>query len=506
MPFLFISTTDTSGCDFRVDNRQYRARVWERWPYAIQAIAFLFCMVMTAASAKADGELQGVSTAPLGLAEALDYARSHYASVEAALDEKEAAQKRTDVAKTAYLPQETLLVQINRSTINNITGLLLPQGTLPTLSGPVFPETGSSFFNSGAGVLVTWQPFDFGYRASVVDAARQGERVAEQTLSLTELQVESATGNAYMNLAAAQSLVEVAHANVDRLDTLSKVTHVLATNKLRAGVDAEQADAAEALAKTTLLSALSNVEIQRATLAKLLDRPAKEVAIDTRRILEPPPGNTLAARLIDDHPAAQQEAARVAQQSAQLRVVERSDDPQVDLIGSVSARGSGRDAVTGANLGGLSGIGPDVGNWALGAQVSVPLGIRPTLRAQKAAQQAQLNAERDRYDQVRGDLVEQLSQAKAELKAARQIAAVSPVALRAAVQSEQQQKSRYQYRLATVVDVTTAEAALAQAQSQDAIANLNVWRALADIAAAEGDFSDFLHLLSVPAGPAEKGS
>jgi hypothetical protein len=37
--------------------------------------------------------------------------------------------------------------------------------------------------------------------------------------------------------------------------------------------------------------------------------------------------------------------------------------------------------------------------------------------------------------------------------------------------------------------VTTAEAALAQAESQDAIARLNVWRALSALSAAEGDMS-----------------
>jgi len=59
---------------------------------------------------------------------------------------------------------------------------------------------------------------------------------------------------------------------------------------------------------------------------------------------------------------------------------------------------------------------------------------------------------------------------------------VTPVALEAARQTETQQRARFQSGLATVVDVTAAEAALAQAESQDAIARLNVWRALAALA------------------------
>jgi outer membrane protein TolC len=450
-------------------------------------------MMTTAAIASPSDEPQTPPTKPLGLAQALNYAQTNYPSVQAALEEKVAAAKLTDVAKTAYLPQETLLLQINRSTINNITGLLLPQATIPSLSGQVSPQTGQSAWNSGAGVLVTWQPFDFGYRAAAVDAARQAESVAAQTVSLTELQVVTATSNAYMNMAAAQSLVAVARANVERLHTFSAATHVLVSNKLRPGVEAAQADAAEALARTTLLSALSNVDIQRATLAKLVDQPAQDVVIDTARILQSPPRTSLEARIVDDHPAAKQEAAQIAQQGAQLREIEKSFVPQFDLVGSASSRGSGKTA-TGA-FGGSSGLGPNVANWALGVQVSLALGSFPSLRDQEAAQRAQLNAERDRYDLVRGDLVEQHLQAQAALTAARQIAAVTPVALKSALQTERQQRIRYQYGLATVTDVTNAEAALSEALSEDAVARLNVWRTLAGVAAAQGDFSEFLGLL-----------
>jgi outer membrane protein len=125
------------------------------------------------------------------------------------------------------------------------------------------------------------------------------------------------------------------------------------------------------------------------------------------------------------------------------------------------------------------------------------LGSFPSLRTQEAAQRARLNAERDRYEQVRGDLVEQRLQAQAALTAARRIAAVTPIGLKSALQTERQQRRRYQYGLATVLDVTNAEAGLAEATSQDAIARLNVWRALAGVAAAQGDFSEFLDLLRV---------
>lgn len=437
------------------------------------------------------GQTPAQSARALSLSEALDYARLHYPSVRAALEQKVAAERDVDVARAAYLPQVNLLYQINRATVNNITGVLLPQSVIPSISGPVLPETGKSDWNSGAGALVTWRPFDFGYRAARVDAARQGEAVAAQAVALTELDVVTATANAYLNLIAAQWLATVAQSNVDRLHALASTVHVLVDNKLRAGVDGEQADAAEALAKTTLIGALGNVDAQRATLAKLIGRPTEQVVVNTALAESlPAQGLDAAPRPVDTHPAALQEAARVKQQDAQLRAIDRSYAPQIDIVGSASERGSGKTPA-GAFLGGDAGLSPDVGNWSVGVQVTVPLGSYPALHSQQQAQRARLDAERDRYEQTLGDLNERLSQARTALHSAEGIAQISPIGLAAAQRSEQQQRARYQSGLATVVDVTAAEAALAQAESQDAIARLNVWRASAELAAAQGDLAPF---------------
>ena len=435
---------------------------------------------------------RGPAAGPLRLAEALDYAQSHYPSVRAALAQKVAAGRDVQAARTAYLPQVNLLWQINRATVNNITGVLLPQSVIPSISGPVLPDSGQSSWNNGVGALVSWRPFDFGVRAARVDAARQAEEAATQAVALTELEVVTATGNAYMNLAAAQSLASVAQANVDRLHAFRAAAHVLVDNKLRAGVEAQQADAAEALAQTTLVAAIANVDIQKATLAKLVGRVATDVSIDDTALLNsvPGPGAGAVSPAVDAHPAAREESARVKQQSDQLRVIDRSYGPQIDLVGSASARGSGR-TVTGADPGGDAGLSPNIGNWAVGLQVTLPIGNYPALHAQQQAQRARVDAERERYAQTLGDLDEQRTQAQASLRAAESIAKITPAALDAARQSEQQQRARFQSGLATVVDVTVAEAALAQAESQNAIARLNVWRALAAQAEAEGDFAPF---------------
>ena len=88
-----------------------------------------------------------------------------------------------------------------------------------------------------------------------------------------------------------------------------------------------------------------------------------------------------------------------------------------------------------------------------------------------------------------------LEQAQAKLDGARQIAQNTPIEVAAAQQSEQQQRARFQSSLATVVEVAVAESILTQAQGDDAIARLNVWRAIADLAVARGNVAPFLKML-----------
>ena len=423
----------------------------------------------------------------LSLSQALDYADQNYPSVKAALQERVAADKRVDEARAAFLPDVNLLWEINRATVNNITGVLLPQAVIPSVSGPVLPETGRSDWNSAAGAIVSWRVFDFGQRSAKVDAARQAAAGAQASYDLARLDVTAATFNAYLNVLAAEALTSAAQANVDRLETFGKAVHVLVDNKLRPGVESEQADAALALGRTQMIAAQANGEAQRVTLGKLLGRPAADLRLsrpaagpDAQRLLP-------TSQQARDHPAALAEAARVRQQEAQLSATARTYSPLVDAIASANSRGSGRSP--NGTFTGSSALGLGTDNWAAGVRVTLPLGAYPAVHARQMAQRASVEAERQRYDQTLRDLDERTAQSRIAVTSAAAIARLTPAALTAARNAETQQRARFQSGLASVVDVTVAEAALVQAESQQAIADLNVWRAIGAYAAATGDFA-----------------
>ena len=71
----------------------------------------------------------------LTLAQAIALAERNYPRIRASLEQQVAAQGGVSVARSAYLPRTDILWQTNRATANNVYGLLLPQGVVP--SSPV---------------------------------------------------------------------------------------------------------------------------------------------------------------------------------------------------------------------------------------------------------------------------------------------------------------------------------------------------------------------------------
>jgi len=457
--------------------------------------SFVLLLFLAAYAVSAQTAAPAPGNQALSLADALAIAQDKYPAIKASLEQQAAAQHQIGVARTAYLPRLDMLWQTNRATDNNRTGLLLPQSVLPPISGVVAVDAlGRSGWSSAGGALIDWQPFDFGERAAQVNVARKGALAALSATNLTRLGIAAATANAYLDVVAAHELVSVAQANVSRMQTFADSVHVLVDNKLRPGADASQADAQLALARTQLIQAQTQEKVRLAALADFLELPTQQVKVDPASVLSAPPAADLEATSINTHPAVQEEAALTERQRAQLQVLSRSYAPVFHLLGSISGRGTGLDA-QGNFMGGTSGLAPSTLNWAGGVQVFFPAFDIFRIHQEKKVQAANVRAEQMRYQQTIDDLSIQVEQAQARLDGARQIAQNTPIEVAAARQSEQQQRTRFQSSLATVVEVAVAESVLTQAEGDDAIARLNVWRALADLAAARGDVAPFVKML-----------
>src|SRR5580698_1470366 len=106
---------------------------------------------------------------PITLPQAVENAIRNYPSIRVSQEQVNAAAAGIQLARTAYLPRIDALAQANRATRNNVFGLLLPQGTIPSMSGPVLGTNNlGTAWGSAIGTLVTWEPFDFGLRKATV--------------------------------------------------------------------------------------------------------------------------------------------------------------------------------------------------------------------------------------------------------------------------------------------------------------------------------------------------
>jgi len=429
------------------------------------------------------------------LDEAVDFALKNYPAVRASLEQVNAAHADVDLSRTNYLPRADMLYQANRASRNNVFGLLLPQSVIPSISGPVLSTTSSQgVWGSAAGLLFSWEPFDFGARHAKVDTARAVQEQAKAQLSLTRLDVAVAAVNGFLTLLAAEQTVRAAEADVQRREVFAKSVHVLVDNQLRAGADASRADADVARAKANLARARQQQEVSRATFANILGIADAKVEVRESGLSNIPVQNSGSAQLIAGHPLAKAEAARVDELKSQVRVVDRSFYPKFNVQSAVYGRGTGANT-DGTLQGGANGLGLDRSNWAVGLTVTYPLFEIFSLRDRKKIEEANERAEVARYDRTVQDLTGQLRKARASLEGAASVAEATPVELAAARATESQQRARYQAGLATLVDVSDAQSLLIQAEIDDSLARLAVWQNIAAVAASEGDLKPFLQSL-----------
>jgi outer membrane protein len=434
------------------------------------------------------------SRAQLTLEQAVNQAMSQYPGVRASLEQVSAAAAGINLARTSYLPRADFIAQVNRATHNNVFGLLLPQPVISSISGPVLRTNSlDNVWGTAVGVLVSWEPFDFGLRRANVEAAQSARDRASTGVAISRLQAGVGAADAFLTIHAAQQTVIAALAGVDRARTLAESVNVLVKNELRPGAEASRAKAELALAQTQLIQAEQAVEVGRAALAQLLGVAPAATDVARGPWLELPREPDTTAANPSRHPLAVAQNAAVDEVKARERALDRSYFPRFNLQGTTYARGTGIQP-DGSTGGAASGLGPNIQNWAVAMSVTFPALDLPSLRARKEVEHFHERAEAARYAQIVQDLTGEIEKAKAELRGAERIAQNTPVQLEAARATEQQAAARYKAGLATIVEVAEAERILTQSEIDDALAKLSVWRAILHLAAAQGDLEPLLAL------------
>ena len=428
----------------------------------------------------------------LTLSQAVENAVRNYPSIRVSQEQINAVAAGIQLARTAYLPKVDLLAQVNRATRNNVFGMLLPQSVIPSISGPVLGSNNfGTAWGSTMGVLVTWEPFDFGLRKASVDAASAARAESEAALKKTQFDVAVAAADAYVTLVAAQETVRAAQAGVDRAGVVSRTVHAQVDAELRPGADGSRVDAELAAARTLLIQAQQSVEVARVNVSQFVGVAPEQVVVSASKLLQLPPESVVAPLNTAANPAAVEQNAVVEQLRAQLKVLERSYFPHFYAQATTYARGTGAE-INGNNLGGAQGLAPTVQNSALGFTVQFSALDRASIRAREAGQSATIRAETARYQQIATELTARWNRAVATLAGARSVAANTPIQVAAARAASEQATARYQSGLGNIDEVAEAQRLLTQSEIDDALARLGVWRTLLGVATAAGDIQPFI--------------
>lgn len=458
----------------------------------------LFCMY----AGMGDGHAQKPPrlSSPLSLADAIQYALDHYPAVRESLAKLSAAQSGIELAQTAYLPKVEMGIQANHATFNNVSGLVFPMSVIQPISGPDLGRRSySGSWGSAAGILLAWEPFDFGLRSANVESARAAERHSQAQIALTQLEVGVAVGDAYLRLAMAEEAVKALEANVARRQVFRDTVKVLVDNQLRPGVDLSRAQAELAGARIQLIESEQLRDVGLATLGQVLGLAGEPILIEDKALR----GRTVVT-LADDqdptrHPLAVLQQAAITLPQTREAALGQAWVPKFSLQSALYSRGTGWDA-QGNRTVGSDGLLPDVPNWAVGLTATFSLLDFASLRAQERKEHYQSEAETARYNLVIQELISQNLRAKASFNSAKRIAEQTPLQLHAAQETETQAQAQFKAGLATVVEVAEAQRLVVQASIDDVKARLGVWHALLGLAGNQGDLQPFLNILKGEAG------
>jgi outer membrane protein TolC len=416
---------------------------------------------------------------------AIAFAAKNHPAMRADAADVHAAVESVDVERAKYTPDFEVFAQVDRATTNAVPGAYFSVPGLPVVAGTP-GRSWNSHWGTEAGVTATWDVLGPRKWDRMIDKAHTEVQLARDSASAGALEVEYAAADKFIVAIERDQAMAAAKAGVDRAQVFLTIAQATVGSDLRAGADLSRAKAELSFAKTALSRVQTARDLAVSELRVALGAPNAPVELELRALAGTPPATLAAVNTRDPRIAAADDRVRVAE--TERRVIATGTQPRLALCGVLFGRGNGLLA-GGADANGLV---PDAPNWALAALFTWPVLADRTVAPAMRAQEARVARERAHEDALAQELAGRNDRARALLEGAQAVAHNTPEELQAARDSEKQTTARFRAQLATADDVAQTQRLLVQAETDDALARLDVWRALLFIAYASGDLSPFL--------------
>lgn len=439
-----------------------------------------------------------VPRAELSLMQAVNTAIKNFPSIRTARFRLQATKADVTLAKTAYLPRLDMMSQAMRTSNNLMTGTILPQvlDVIPIQSGVEEKNPSmKSYWGVNHGANFNWLLYDFGLRGANVQLAEAQRKLASANIRLTELDVAYKAADDYLLTVANIATIRAQQSTVERMQAAALTAHTLVDSGLRAGVDAALADFELSQARISLIGAERAAELSRVDLAEDLGLAGAVIQVIADPLISSPGRTFRVPKLIPvNHPLLQARGAAITIESARVKVQDKAYNPHLFFTTAMWGRGSG---VRGLQSPVADGIVPHIPNYSVGFTVAFPALDIFEIRARKAHASADEQAEKSNFDLAVQILEQKDARARVLLREARRVADETPTLVRAARENQVKTLERYGVGLADMVAVAQAERMLAGAEVQNAIAQVEVWRAILASAYVQGDLKPFLSMVAM---------
>lgn len=283
------------------------------------------------------------AAAPLSLQDAVRYALVHNASVASKEAQVASAQAAATKARAAELPPVTGTLQNTLARSSNAGGSLAQYGLSPQ----------SRFSQNTAQVSSQWLLYNGSLNQILAQESKRQLESAKADLRQTQTQITQNVVAAFFGVSAKDHAAAVARGNLAYQQALLAVAQAKERAGQVAGVDVLRADAAVQNALAANLTAASDVQTARETLAQLIGAPLDTEFTASQSLPEPPlPSQPLAALVqVAQSNRPDIAVARAGLSLAQLQRAAMDTDlrPQIALSGSFGNQMSPTSAVAQQN-------------------------------------------------------------------------------------------------------------------------------------------------------------
>jgi outer membrane protein len=409
----------------------------------------------------------------LTLKEALAIAAKHSPALREARAQTTVADARTTQSRSLLLPQITGTASYAR--VHGAGTGQLGAGAASSTAGLTGAPRGT-YNRFSIGAAVTQVLWDYGaietLRASGLsfDAQRATERA-------TALQTQLDVRTRFFEARAARALIHVQEEQLENQRLNQTEVQQFVQVGVRPEIDLLQAQTDFANARVQLLTAQNNYAIAKAALRQSIGLQSAqnfEVASDTLETMEQESRGL--SLLVDDALKHRPEILSIERSRAAARA--SLDAARADYLPTLAANGG--IAEVGRELGDLS------LNWNLGVSLSWQLFQGGLTSGQVDEARALALVQDTQLDAVRLQVQYDVEQAKSTIENTQASLSAAEDALRLARSQFEQAQARYREGISTIIELRDAQFAVTSASSQLVQAQLNLYRARAQLMAALG--------------------